>query len=44
MQDTRTSGAAGSPSSRKATLARRDDLQVPLGDMTPVPGDPPRKG
>ena len=44
MQNTRTFGAVGSPSSRKATLAREDDLQVLPGDMTPVPEDPRRKG
>jgi hypothetical protein len=44
MQDTRTFGAVGSPSSREATLARGADLQAPRGDMTPDPGDPSRKG
>jgi hypothetical protein len=44
MQDTRTFGAVGSPSSRKAMQARGTNCEAPRVDLTPDPGDPSRKG
>jgi hypothetical protein len=44
MQDTRTFGAVGSLSSRKATQPEGTNCKAPRGDMTPDPGDPRRKG